>query len=117
MESFILRRNPYFEIILKEESFEINNTDFTYNNGIYRYNEFRDIEFLNSETDWGSTIFVFLTAFFMGGRLGVDETDARFLFHYHSGKKREVKLINCDVEIANRIYSQLINKIKSAPKI
>ncbi len=117
MESFILRRNPYFEIILKEESFEINNTDFTYNNGIYRYNEFRDIEFFNSETDWTPTIFVILTAIFMGGKLGIDKTDTRFLFHYHSDKKREVKLINCDVEIANRIYSQLINKIKSTPKI
>lgn len=64
-----------------------------------------------------STVFINLIGIFFEDGPGIEKTDARFLFHYHSDKKREVKLIDCDAEIVSHIYSQLKNKIRSTSKI
>lgn len=113
MVKFILRNNPVFEIILNEDSFEINNTDYRFINGNYRFDEFKSIELIDKKLDWFSTIFGNLIGFFLGGQSGYETAEARFKFHYHSGKKLEVKLINCDLEIANQILKQIKTKIHS----
>lgn len=84
---FVLRKNKYFEI---------NNTDYTLNNGVYFFSDIEKIEFYNERVDWFPTIIYF----FLGRGFGVDTVDDRLLIHFRSGKKKEVKFIHCnEVEI------------------
>lgn len=114
MEKFILRNNPLFEITLNEDSFEINNTDYRFKNGIYRFNEFKSVELIDKKLDWISTFFGNIIGFFLGGQAGFEIAEARFKFHYHSGKKQlEVKLIDCDLDTANQLLKQIKTRIHS----
>lgn len=113
MEKFILRNHPLFEIILNEDSFEIHNTDYRFKNGIYRFDEFKSVELIDKKLDWFSTFFGNIIGFFLGGQAGYEIAEARFKFHNHSGKKLEVKLINCDLEIENQLLKQIRYKIHS----
>lgn len=56
MEKFIIRKDPFFEIVLNEDSLIIQNSDYNSNNGIYKFEEIQSVELLNSKTDWFPTI-------------------------------------------------------------
>lgn len=96
---------------MNENSFEINNTDYTFKNGTYRFDEFKSVELIDKKLDWLSTIFGNLIGFFVGGGAGYEVEEAKFQFHFHSQKKIEVKLINCDLEVAKEFLKQIQSKI------
>lgn len=111
MERFILRKDSIFEFIIQSDSFEIKNSYFTYNNGIYNYDEFSSVEFLKSATDWFPTILGILINIFLPTRIGKDKTDDGLIFCNHSGKKMRVSLINCDKEVIHQVYEILQKRI------
>lgn len=51
-----MRKDPFFAIKINEDSFEIINSDYTSNNGIYGFEEIQSVVLLNSKTDWFPTI-------------------------------------------------------------
>ena len=113
MEKFLLRKNPLFELIVNEDSFEINNTDYKFKNGIYKLDEIKSAELIDRKLDWFSTIFGNLIGFFLGGGGGYEVAEAKFQVNSHSQKRIEVKLINCDLEIAKEFLEQIHSKIHS----
>ncbi len=110
IKRFVLRNNPIFEIVLNEDSFEINNSDYTIHNGIYHFDEIQSVEFLKSQMDWFPTVLGNLIGL-IAGQFGRQKTDDRFVFKFHSGKKMEVKLIKCDIEIVKELFHQLQKRI------
>ncbi len=111
MEKFLLRKNPLFEIIVNEDSFEINNTHYIFNNGIYKLDEIKSAELIDKKLDWFSTFFGNIIGFFLGGQIGYEISEAKFEFHFYSGKEMEVKLIDCDVETVDELFQQLQKRL------
>lgn len=112
METFILRNEPYFEISVSEEFFEINNSEYQFNNGKYFFNEIQSIEFNKSKTDWLPTIIGNVISFlFNSGDFGKDLTSDRFIILFDSGKQKEVKFMNCDLDEVQRLYEFIQFKI------
>jgi hypothetical protein len=54
---------------------------------------------------------------FVNGEFGNQKTDNRLVFQFRSGKKMEVKLIDCDLEIANQFFKEVQSKIHLSFKI
>ncbi len=111
MEKFILRNNPYFEIILNEHSFEINNSDYTYKNGVYKFDEIKSVELIDKKLDWFSTLIGNVIGFFLGGQIGYEVSEAKFEIQLYSDKIIDVKLINCDIVSANKFLKKIKFKI------
>lgn len=112
MKKFVLRKDPFFQITLSENSIEIYNSEYTSNNGIYKFEEIKSVEIMSSKIDWFPSILGNFLAFF-GGHFGFDKTDDRLIFSFHSAKKMEVKLINSDLKVANKLLIELKKRIHS----
>ena len=113
MEKFILRMNPFFEISMNDNSFEISNSEYTFNNGTYQFTELLQVDFFNKKLDWFSTIFGNIIGFFLGGQTGYEIADAKLVIHFKTGRNMAVMLIDCDLIVAEKVTIELKKRILS----
>ncbi|MDP5230106.1 MAG: hypothetical protein NWQ38_06915 [Cellulophaga sp.] len=106
----ILRNDPFFEIIIYKDSFEIKDEKDKDATGIYSFTQLKNIEVKKAQTFWLSTIFFTVIDFIIGtSATGIMKLKDRICMS-HMNREIVILLDNCDVNKAK----QLVLKIRNA---
>ncbi|WP_422081160.1 hypothetical protein [Ulvibacterium sp.] len=113
IEKITLKKSPPLEFIFHKGSFEIINEVDPENDGIYKYNALKSVEFDQEKTNWLLTILSYLVELFTGVGQGNTYKNQKRLTIGHAEKKVKLDLLDCEQKTINELISKLENIIKT----
>lgn len=105
-KDFILKKSPLLKIVLRKNDFEIINTQYKNESGVFKYTNLYNIEFREESTDYSGSIIVFILSFFTSSLFKQAKLKERIIMNYE-GKQSKIILFDFDKEQTLEAISEI----------